>query len=43
MDYMKILLQQLAVEDHQELHDALENLVPLVEDERTRIANEMDW
>ena len=28
---------------HQELHDALENLVPLVEDERTRIANEMDW
>lgn len=28
---------------HQELHDALETLVPLVEDERTRIAKEMDW
>lgn len=30
-------------DNHQELHDALEKLVPLVEDERTRISNEMDW
>lgn len=28
---------------HQELHEALEELVPLVEDERTRISQEMDW
>ena len=32
-----------AKNNHQELHDALEELVPLVEDERTRIAKEMDW
>ncbi|GAB6953603.1 SIR2 family protein [Mediterraneibacter glycyrrhizinilyticus] len=29
--------------NHQELHDALEELVFLVEEERTRIAEEMDW
>lgn len=30
-------------DNHRELHDALEELVPMVEDERTRIAKEMDW
>lgn len=29
--------------NHQELHDVLEELVFLVEEERTRIAEEMDW
>lgn len=30
-------------DNHRELHDALEELVPMVEDERSRIAKEMDW
>lgn len=32
-----------AKNNHQELHDALDELVSLVDDERTIISNEMDW
>lgn len=32
-----------ANDNHKELHEALENLVLMVEDERSRIAKEMDW
>lgn len=50
-EYKKIIRENRNLEiitynaknNHQELHDALDELVSLVDDERTRISNEMDW